>query len=120
MLYVSIGRTIPLDNGEFREFLDVSVNLINNNDEANMMSWDVIHKATREDGIMLKILDHNRRGMPDSGQELDNSIREYHRFCHDLHEVDGVLCYRDRIVIPTALRTKVRIGVHAAHQRISP
>ena len=57
--------------------------------------------------------------MPDSGIELDKSIREYHRFRHDLHKVDGVLCYRDRIVIPTALRTKVLIGIHVAHQEIS-
>ena len=68
---------------------------------------------------MLQILDHIRRGVPDSGLELDKSIREYNRFRHDLHEVDGVLCYRDRIVIPTALRTKVLIGIHAAHQGIS-
>ena len=64
-------------------------------------------------------MDHIRRGMPDSGLELDKSLREYHRFRHDLHEVDGVLCYRDRIVVPTALRTNVLIGIHAAHQLIS-
>ena len=44
---------------------------------------------------------------------------EYHRFRHELHEVDGVLCYRDRIAVPTAIRTKVLIGIHAAHQGIS-
>ena len=29
-----------------------------------MMLWDVIHKATQEDGTMLKLMDHIRRGMP--------------------------------------------------------
>ena len=91
MLYVSIDQTTPVNS-------DVAVNLINNYNKANMMSWDVIHKATREDEPILKILDHIRRGMPDSGLELDKSIREYHRFSHDLHEIYGVLCYRDRIV----------------------
>ena len=57
--------------------------------------------------------------MPHSGLELDKLLREYHRFRHDLHEVDRVLCYRDRIVVPTALRTKVLIGIHAAHQGVS-
>ena len=84
-----------------------------------MMSWDVINKTTQEDKTMLKIMDRIRCGMPDSGLELDNLLREYHRFRHDLHEVDGVLCYRDRIVILAALRTKVLIGIHAAHQDIS-
>ena len=66
MLYVSIDRTIPIDrDGEFREFLEldlevvhVAVNLINNDDEFNMMSWDVIHTATQEDWTMLKLMDH--------------------------------------------------------------
>ena len=56
---------------------------------------------------------------PESGLELDKSLREYHRFRHDLHEVDGVLCYRDRIVVPEALRAKVLIGIHAAHRGVS-
>ena len=37
----------------------------------------------------------------------DKLQREYHRLHHDLHVVDGVLCYRDHIV------------VHAAHQGVS-
>ena len=65
---------------------------------------------------MLKLMDHIRRGMPDSGLELDKSLREYHRFRHDLHDVDGVLCYRDRIVVPEALQTNVLKGIHAAHR----
>ena len=33
--------------------------------------------------------------------------------------VSGVLCYRDRIVIPAALRGQVLTGIHAAHQGVS-
>ena len=53
-----------------------------------MMSWDIIHKATQEDGTMLKLMDHIRRGMPNSVLELDNSLREYYSFRHYLHVVD--------------------------------
>ena len=81
-----------------------------------MMLWDVIHTATQEDWTMMKLMDHIRRGMPDSGLEMDKSPREYHRLRHDLHVVDGVLCYRDRIVVVTALQTKVLIGIHGPHQ----
>jgi hypothetical protein len=41
---------------------------------------------------MLKLLDHIRLGMPDSRLELYKLLREYHRFCHDVHVVDSVLC----------------------------
>ena len=41
-MYPLIGQYLELDLEE----VHVTVNLINNDDEANMMSWDVIHKAT--------------------------------------------------------------------------
>ena len=126
MLYVSFDQESSADNEEeLKEFLEfdledvhVTINLSNSDEEVNMMSWDVIHRATQEDGTILKLMDHIRRGMPDSGLELDKSLRENHRFRHDLHEVNGVLCYRDRIVVQEALRTKVLIGIHAAHQGV--
>ena len=59
-----------------------------------MILWDVIHKATQEDGTMLKLIDYIRHGMPNSGLEMDKLLREYNRFCQDLHLVYGVLCYR--------------------------
>ena len=111
MLYVSVVQKGVADSDEeFREFLEldledvhVAINLVNSGEEVNMMLWDVIHKATQEEWTMWKLMDHIRCGMPDSGLELDKSLREYHRFHHDLHVVDGVLCYRDRIVVPEAL-----------------
>ena len=90
----------------------VAINLVNSDEDVNKMSWDVIHRATHEDGTMLKLMDHIRRGMPNSGLELDKSLREYHRFRHDPHVVEGVLCYRDCMVVPAALRTKVLMGFH--------
>ena len=101
------------------EVVHVVINLVNSDTEANMMSWNIIYKARQEDGTMLKLMDHIQRGMPDSGLELDKTLREYHRFCHDLHMVNGVLCYRDCIMLPAALRGKVLEGIHASHQGVS-
>ena len=81
-----------------------------------MMYRNIVHKATQEDGTMLRLMDHIQRGMPDSGLELDKDLREFHRYRDDLHMVDGVLCYRDRIVVPAALRGQVLAGIHPAHQ----
>ena len=56
-----------------------------------MMSWNIVTRATQKDGTMLRLMDHIQRGMTDSGLEID--LREFHRFRHDLHMVDRVLCY---------------------------
>jgi hypothetical protein len=60
---------------------------------------------------------HVAINLVNSSEVLDKSRREYHRFRHDLHVADGVLCYRDGIVVPETLRTKVLIGIHATQQR---
>jgi hypothetical protein len=93
--------------------------LVSSNTEANMMSWNIVHRATQEDGTMLRLMDHNQRGMPDSGPEMGKDLMEFHRFRHDLHMVDGVLCYRDRILVPAALQGQVLAGIHAAQQGVS-
>jgi hypothetical protein len=125
--YVSVGQTTVADEtDDLNQLLEVdlevdhvAINLVNSDGEANMMSWDVVHRATQEDATLLKLMDHIQCRMPDSGLELDKTLREYHRVRHDLHVVDGVLCYRDRIVVPAALQGMVLEGIHAAHQGVS-
>ena len=122
MLYVSVGQTmIAAQDDVLRELLEIdledvhiAINLVNSDAEVNMMSWDVVHRATQEDGTMLKLIDPIQRGMPDSGLDLDKTLREYHRFRHNLHVVDG-----DHMVVPAALRAQVLEGIHAAHEWVS-
>ena len=75
-----------MGHGEIKELLEVdletihaAVNLVNGNKEDTMMSWDQVHRATQEDGVMVRLMDHIQRGMPDSGLELDKDLRDYHR-----------------------------------------
>jgi hypothetical protein len=63
------------------EGVHVAINLV------NKISWDIVHRVMKEDGTMLKLMDHIQRGMPDSGLELDKTLREYDIFRHDLHMV---------------------------------
>jgi hypothetical protein len=57
LLFVSIDHTVPTNSEEkFREFLEINLIevhvrmiLINNDDDAIMMLWNMIHKATQED-----------------------------------------------------------------------
>ena len=48
-------------------------------------------------------------GMPESRNDLPS----------DLHTTDGIIVYKDRIVIPPTLRGEVLTALHAAHQGVS-
>jgi hypothetical protein len=51
--------------------------------------------------------------------DVDEEIRHYHKFKHDLHVAEDVVCYKDRIIIPAKLRPQVLETIHAAHQVVS-
>ena len=127
MLCISASQArVANENEDNKELLEVdlevvhiAINSVSSDTGATMMSWNIIHRATQEDGTILRLMEHTQRGMPDSCLDLDKDLREFHRYCHDLHVVDRVLCYRDRIVVPAALREQVLSGIYAAHQGVS-
>ena len=79
MMYVSAGQHHPNTmHGEVKELLEVdqeivhaAINLVNSNKETTVMSWNKVHRATQEDGVLVRLMDHIQRGMPDTGLELE-------------------------------------------------
>ena len=83
MPYISVNQTTVTDeNEDVKELMGVDlevvhivINLVSSDADANMMSWNIVHRATQEDVTMLRLLDHIQRGMPDSGLEMDKDLR---------------------------------------------
>ena len=83
------------------------------------ITWDTVRVATNSDDQMIKLVEIIENGMPEFRHELPSSLREYFQFREDLYTVDGVVMYKDRIVIPQSLRKNVLKILHSAHQGIS-
>ncbi|XP_046554623.1 uncharacterized protein K02A2.6-like [Haliotis rubra] len=83
------------------------------------ITWNKVKIATTSDVSMAKLVDLIETGMPESRLELPTALREFHQFREHLHTVDGVVLYKDRIVIPPALREDALTALHSAHQGIS-
>ena len=73
-------------------------------DNLQVLTWSRLHKATQEDGDMTKLIEHVERGFPESQHDVPMEIKEFHKYRHSLHVVDGVVCYKGRLVIPKLLR----------------
>ena len=56
-----------------------------------------------------------------STADVSNSplIRQYLPFCDGYYTLDGVILYRDHIVLPASLRSIALKPLHAAHQGVS-
>ena len=83
------------------------------------VTWNRIRTATASDEDMLTLTELIESGMPDFRHEIPKAIREYFQFRNYLHTIDGVVVYKDRIVIPPSLRDEVLCALYSAHQGIT-
>ena len=83
------------------------------------VNWEQVQVATSSDDNMLLLLSAIENGIPEFKHQLPPPIREYYQFRRHLYSSDGVIIYKDRIVIPPSLRSSCMSALHAAHQGIS-
>ncbi|XP_021338995.1 uncharacterized protein K02A2.6-like [Mizuhopecten yessoensis] len=58
-------------------------------------------------------------GVPDNRQGIPETLREFFPFRDHLHTADGVILYKDRVVIPPSLTHEVLDSLHSAHQGVT-
>ena len=87
--------------------------------EPRVITWEALQLECRNDKVMVILCDQIRRSFPDSWYDVDPAIREFHRYRHGLCVIDGVPCYKTRIVVPVKLRGQILAVLHSAHQGVS-
>ncbi|KAK3752546.1 hypothetical protein QZH41_003484, partial [Actinostola sp. cb2023] len=83
------------------------------------ITWDRVKLATTSDEDLSQLASIIESGFPRSRHELPPTLHEYFQFHEHLYTVDGVILYKDRIVIPTALRQQILAILHSAHQGVT-
>lgn len=83
------------------------------------VTWDRVKLATTSNGDMTQLLDIIESGFPEFRHELPPALREYYQFREHLYTVDGVILYKNRIVIPPSLRQHILTVLHSAHQGVT-
>ena len=83
------------------------------------ITWDMVRTATASDPVLHTLIDVLHTGMPEHRNDLPPELREYFQYRDDLYTSDGIILYKDRVVIPPALRSEVLSSLHAAHQGIT-
>lgn len=83
------------------------------------VTWDRVKEATSSDGDMRVLEEMAADGFPESRVGMPEAIRGFHQYREDVTSADGVVLYKDRVVIPPSLRGEVLSALHAAHQGVS-
>ena len=71
------------------------------------------------DPDMSALVDAIHNGFPDTPSAMPSATRTYYQYREKITEYDGVILYKDRIVIPPTLRASVLQALHSAHQGVS-
>ena len=74
---------------------------------------------TASDPTMRLLLDNIQEGFPDDRRAANDDIAAFWTYRDSLNVTDGVILYRDRVVVPPSLRDKVLRILHSAHQGVS-
>ena len=83
------------------------------------VTCDDVRTATASDPDMSALMDTIHNGFPDTPSAMPSATRTYCQYREKIAENDGVILYKDRIVIPPTLRASVLQALHSAHQGVS-
>ncbi len=83
------------------------------------ITWDHVKLSTTSDQTMLQLISYIESGFPRQKNQLPQHLQEYHQFRDHLHTLDGVIMYKERIVIPPSLRQHILNTLHCAHQGVT-
>ena len=78
-----------------------------------------IYDATKNDSEIQQVISITRKGWPETGKNLSGSISEYFSARNEFSLVDGLLLYRNRLVIPISQRMEVLEKLHMSHQGLT-
>ena len=83
------------------------------------VTWDLIRTATASDETLNTLMETIEVGFPVLKSDLPQHLQLYFQHRDNLSIVDGVILYKDRVLIPPSLRPNVLSTLHAAHQGTS-
>ena len=75
--------------------------------EPRVITWESLQLECGKDRVMVSLADQIRRGFPDSGYNVSSDIRDFHKYRHGLCMIDGVPCYKTRIIVPAKMRRQI-------------
>ena len=83
------------------------------------VTWDDVRVATTSHPLMSVLTQLIENGMPTKSENLHPDIRSYFQYRDHLSTFDGVILYKDRLVIPPSLRGRILSSLHSAHQGLT-
>ena len=83
------------------------------------VTWERVQAESREDNVTSLLIKYINCGFPQSKKDLPKEIRQFWEIREHLYAYEGVILYKDRIVIPPLLQSRIVENLHSAHQGVT-
>ena len=88
-------------------------------DALKSVTWNRVQEETASTPYMVDLYNIVQSGFDRELEKLSPDLQPYHRFRDSLSTIDGVVMYKNRIVVPPRLRSEVLENLHSAHQGVT-
>lgn len=93
----------------------VAASICRDLESISTISWPLLARETQQDPILSDLM----CAIGSGSMQDQPSCKEYARYKDSLYSTDGVILYKDRVVVPSSLRQPILEGLHSAHQGVS-
>ena len=83
------------------------------------LTWERIREATAVDKQLQELMRMTMEGFPNERDEAVKLIGDYWKIRDAVYIQDGVVLYKDRIIVPQSLRQEALSALHAANQGVT-
>lgn len=87
--------------------------------KAVAITWQQVKEETLKDETMTQLVALVENGFPTEKYKLTCPLKQFWEFRNSLFSADGIIFYKDRIVIPPSLRDGILKILHSAHQGVT-
>ncbi len=114
-------KPIPLrsEDTELSEEVEAYVDAVTADWPVSQSKLDQIRESTARDDTLRLVMKFVMEGWPRRESSVSSSLKSYYDARAQLSVYQGLLVYRDRIVVPEGMRDEMLKKLHESHQGIS-
>ena len=83
------------------------------------VSFNQLREHTSRDLVLQQLVEYVMKGWPKMQKDCIEQLRPYHTFKEEISTIDGLLFKGQRLIVPSALRSKVLQVLHRSHMGIT-
>ena len=81
------------DTSDLTEEETAAAHSILSSEEISVNTWERLYEVANEEKVLVKLKEVVLRGFPQSSYDVDEELKQFHKYMHNLHVAEEPVCY---------------------------